>query len=59
WSCVSCLGWPVFCIACCKDVYMMNPFHQVEQWTGEFFTPPWLWQVGVSLHLGHRGDPCP
>ncbi|KAG2021211.1 hypothetical protein CC2G_006466 [Coprinopsis cinerea AmutBmut pab1-1] len=28
-------------------------------WTGEFYEPSWLWKLGVSIFLGHRGRPCP
>ncbi|THH05826.1 hypothetical protein EW146_g9795 [Bondarzewia mesenterica] len=36
-----------------------NPFHRVEQWMGSYFAPTWLRQVGIVLHLGHGGEPCP
>jgi hypothetical protein len=29
------------------------------KWTGEFFIPAWLWQVGVVIYLGHGGNSCP
>ncbi|KAH9170154.1 hypothetical protein EDB89DRAFT_1908022 [Lactarius sanguifluus] len=35
------------------------PFHRVQKWTGKYFIPSWLREVGVSLHLGHSGDLCP
>lgn len=35
------------------------PFHRVQQWTGEYFIPAALNQVGLHIHLGHGGDPCP
>jgi hypothetical protein len=38
---------------------MRLPFHRVERWTGAYFTPAWLIDVGVKLHLGHGGSECP
>ncbi|THH11000.1 hypothetical protein EW146_g8190 [Bondarzewia mesenterica] len=29
------------------------------KWTGLYFAPAWLWQVGIVLHLGHGEEPCP
>jgi hypothetical protein len=31
----------------------------VENWTGTHFKQAWLCQVGVEIHLGHHGNPCP
>jgi hypothetical protein len=31
----------------------------VEAWTGSYFQPSWLRQVGVVIHLGHDGLQCP
>jgi hypothetical protein len=31
----------------------------VEHWTGTHFEPAWLCQVGIEIHLGHHGNPCP
>ncbi|KDQ49398.1 hypothetical protein JAAARDRAFT_86779, partial [Jaapia argillacea MUCL 33604] len=55
WRCLNCLGRPVLCIECCRETHRVNPFHRVEQWTGDYFASAWLWQVGIGLHLGHHG----
>jgi len=44
---------------CCRDQHSIVPFHRIEMWTGHFFTPAWLRQVGVVIYLGHGGKPCP
>ncbi|KDQ49421.1 hypothetical protein JAAARDRAFT_83368, partial [Jaapia argillacea MUCL 33604] len=59
WRCLRCLSQPILYTGCCKDAHMENPLHRVEQWTGDFFAPSWLWQVGVQLHIGHGGRCCP
>ena len=31
-----------------------NPFHQIEQWNGNFFRPAELWGVGTHLLIWHH-----
>jgi hypothetical protein len=59
WRCLDCLATPLFCIHCCRSTHHRLPFHRVERWTGSYFTPSWLQQVGVTIHLGHDGNSCP
>lgn len=59
WKCLDCLETPILCSACCRTSHRSNVFHRVEHWNGEFYTPAWLRQVGVVIHLGHRGLECP
>lgn len=42
-----------------KTAHDFNPFHRIESWTGGFFKAAWLKDVGIKLHLGHHGQPCP
>jgi hypothetical protein len=37
----------------------MNLFHRVEKWNGRYYRPGALWQVGLKIHTGHNGSPCP
>jgi hypothetical protein len=53
------MGTPIYCTDCCRQQHAILPFHRIQQWTGEFFTPAWLRQVGVVIYLGHGGKPCP
>ncbi|KAH9477652.1 hypothetical protein JR316_0009878 [Psilocybe cubensis] len=39
--------------------HQFTPFHRVEKWTGLYFRPGALWEVGVKLYLGHNGKWCP
>lgn len=59
WKCLDCVDRPVLCSACCRNTHQLNVFHRVEHWNGEFYTPAWLRQVGVIVHLGHNGSKCP
>ncbi|KAG2116993.1 uncharacterized protein F5147DRAFT_768380 [Suillus discolor] len=35
------------------------PFHRISQWTGGFFEGTSLTKIGLEVHLGHAGKPCP
>jgi hypothetical protein len=59
WRCLDCLSRPLFCIGCCRNRHALLPFHRVETWTGTYFTPLWLRDVGVAIYLGHQGQMCP
>lgn len=59
WRCHDCLGQQPQCSDCFRGCHRLLPFHRVEHWTGTHFEAAWLCQVGVSIHLGHRGQPCP
>ncbi|KAI5980780.1 hypothetical protein EDC04DRAFT_2617987 [Pisolithus marmoratus] len=43
----------------CKIMHEANPFHRIQQWTGDFFENSALHMSGLQLHLGHGGAPCP
>ncbi|PPQ79182.1 hypothetical protein CVT26_000453 [Gymnopilus dilepis] len=57
--CNDCAYQPTFCIDCCREEHLRHPFHRIEEWTGTHFQPAWLWQTGVTIHLGHGGNCCP
>lgn len=59
YRCIDCNGRPTSCLDCCRHTHDRNPFHRIEEWTGQYFTPSWLWRVGLSIDLGHRGLSCP
>ena len=59
WRCRGCLGWPIFCRACCQASHQTLIYHWIEKWNGRFFQDAWLWEVGVRIHLGHQGLECP
>ncbi|EAU82874.2 hypothetical protein CC1G_05496 [Coprinopsis cinerea okayama7 len=59
WRCNSCFDKPKLCSQCCRSRHLNQPLHRVEIWTGEFYESSWLWKLGISIHLGHGGEPCP
>jgi hypothetical protein len=59
WRCLECIGGAYECSGCFRERHNSLPFHRVENWTGTHFKPAWLCQVGVEIHLGHLGNPCP
>ncbi|KAF8267233.1 hypothetical protein EI94DRAFT_1701133 [Lactarius quietus] len=59
WRCSDCFPAPVLCRECCQDSHQQLPFHRVQKWTGKYFMPSWLQEIGVNLCLGHSGDLCP
>jgi hypothetical protein len=47
------------CMECFRDHHRFLPLHRIQHWAGEYFAPAWMCQVGVEIHLGHNGQPCP
>lgn len=60
YSCQDCLGKPQLCADCVLDVHILNPFHRVQKWTGDYFKHFELTTLpGFAIYLGHEGFPCP
>lgn len=59
WRCKNCFGTPSYCTRCCHETHQKLPFHRVERWTGTYYTPAWLVDVGIKINLGHGGLECP
>ncbi|KAH9478866.1 hypothetical protein JR316_0009328 [Psilocybe cubensis] len=59
WRCCQCFGSRILCSECLRRNHQFTPFHRVEKWTGLYFRPGALWEVGVKLYLGHNGKRCP
>ena len=57
--CLECFGHPSFCKDCCLMAHKLNPYHSVEKWNGGCFVKQSLYDLGLVLHLGHQGEPCP
>ncbi|KAG1856166.1 hypothetical protein F4604DRAFT_1685567 [Suillus subluteus] len=58
-ECHDCHAQPIFCTKCCWVEHSLRPFHQISQWNGYFFERTTLTKLGVEIHAGHRGKPCP
>ncbi|KAF9229442.1 hypothetical protein BS17DRAFT_689063, partial [Gyrodon lividus] len=39
--------------------HQFHPLHQMEQWSGDHFTPSSVRAAGLMLYLGHGGEKCP
>lgn len=59
WRCLDCFADDCRCRTCFSGAHKMLPFHRVQRWTGTHFTNDWLSRIGVQIHLGHAGEPCP
>lgn len=60
WRCQDCFGRPFKCTACCRKAHAHLPLHRVQRWVdNRFFEGSWLYKVGVEIHVGHVGRPCP
>jgi CxC2 like cysteine cluster associated with KDZ transposases len=60
YRCLDCrLGQRLLCKNCCIGVHQHNPFHKIQEWTGQFFNRADLGDLGLIIHLGHDGACCP
>ena len=59
WQCEDCFGSQPMCRECCRLRHSDLPFHHIEYWTGTHYERDWLCNLGVVIHLGHGGKPCP
>ncbi|KAF7293990.1 hypothetical protein MKEN_01462800 [Mycena kentingensis (nom. inval.)] len=61
--CRECWDDTVVCAACIVSRHRSLPFHRVERWTGEYFRPVQLRELGLRLNLCRNLDPhtrlCP
>lgn len=58
WRCQDC-GPRLFCRGCCRERHRDGILHRIEKWTGTYFKPASLHEVGVKLSFGHQGNLCP
>lgn len=57
--CKDCIGGAALCVRCCREKHQTLWYHRIEKWTGSHFKPGALWQIGVKVYLGHKGQQCP
>ncbi|EJD33078.1 hypothetical protein AURDEDRAFT_77232 [Auricularia subglabra TFB-10046 SS5] len=57
--CTDCFGSPMLCAQCVISTHIRQPLHRVEKWTDTHFSKARLGDLGMKLHLGHEGKPCP
>jgi hypothetical protein len=54
WRCKDCSLGITMCRRCMRTTHRDNPFHRIERWTGIFFQPAELWEVGTYLLVRHQ-----
>ncbi|KAH9959751.1 hypothetical protein BGW80DRAFT_1183207, partial [Lactifluus volemus] len=54
WRCKDCTTSPLLCRFCMRHSHLDNPLHRIEYWTGSFFRPAHLWEVGVYVLVQHH-----
>jgi hypothetical protein len=53
WRCKDCTAPEVLCRRCMRISHRRDPLHRLEHWTGKFFRPAAMWEVGGYLEVGH------
>ncbi|KAK7676010.1 hypothetical protein QCA50_021045 [Cerrena zonata] len=58
--CKDCNGLHLECVECARDYHgPRNPLHRIEKWNGTFFESTTLYDIGVTVPLGHPfGTKC-
>jgi CxC2 like cysteine cluster associated with KDZ transposases len=56
WRCRDCTMGRILCRGCMRDRHMECPLHRIEVWTGTYFRPAELWEVGVYVLISHHSD---
>jgi hypothetical protein len=59
WKCMDCMDNTAVCVLCCRNAHKSDVFHRVQKWNGRYYQQGALWQVGIKIHTGHNGSPCP
>ncbi|KAH9929427.1 uncharacterized protein B0H18DRAFT_1084196 [Fomitopsis serialis] len=57
--CRDCFQSRLQCPRCLIHSHRHSPFHWAEVWNGEFLVKTDLAALGLTMYLGHDGDPCP
>ncbi|KLO05066.1 hypothetical protein SCHPADRAFT_794115, partial [Schizopora paradoxa] len=57
--CISCSQVAEMCSDCIVKTHAQVPFHIIEMWDGTMWTRSTLMSLGLLVHLGHGGAPCP
>ncbi|KAI9061400.1 hypothetical protein FKP32DRAFT_1576075 [Trametes sanguinea] len=54
--CTTCSPGPLYCSSCIVKGHASNPYHRVQQWTGQSYETTSLKTLGLTVQLGHRHD---
>ncbi|KAF9492596.1 hypothetical protein BDN71DRAFT_1396585, partial [Pleurotus eryngii] len=53
WRCKECHERTMFCHECMQNAHLEMPFHRIQKWTGQYFHPGSLWEVGMCMIIDH------
>ncbi|KAF9503088.1 hypothetical protein BS47DRAFT_1374499 [Hydnum rufescens UP504] len=56
--CKDCFGDWLLCQQCCVEQHMLLPFHEIQSWNGQFFSPMSLHTLGAYVQVGHCDNTC-
>ncbi|KAG8712927.1 hypothetical protein FRC09_019313 [Ceratobasidium sp. 395] len=59
YKCRTCLVSSPSCGQCLADRHRQSPTHCIERFNDQFWETASLAELGLVLHLGHGGEPCP
>lgn len=59
WRCLDCQSKHAVCRDCLRTSHHLHPFHRIQFWTGTHYEGDWLYNLAVTVNLGHRGACCP
>lgn len=59
YRCMDCFGVPTLCGRCCLSSHQRSPFHRIKIWKDNHYGSSNLDDLGLVMHLGHHGKPCP
>ncbi|TDL14376.1 hypothetical protein BD410DRAFT_697320, partial [Rickenella mellea] len=59
YRCLDCFDRHLKCANCMCIAHQHHPLHCTEVWNGGHFEKTTLQSLGLTIHLGHDGDPCP
>lgn len=57
WRCRDCTAARILCRACIRNLHMDCPTHRIEVWTGAYYRPAELWEVGLYILINHHTEP--
>ncbi|RDX47143.1 hypothetical protein OH76DRAFT_1354705, partial [Lentinus brumalis] len=57
--CLECNQHKPLCRECASERHRNLPLHWIDVWNGRYFQRTDLSELGLEIHLEHRGDPCP
>ena len=58
-NCSDCIAQAMTCPECAVGLHQDIPFHRISRWNSRYYEKESLFDLGLIVHLGHVGKPCP